>query len=793
MKQFFRENKAIFIILFLALVLRMGYFGIIIKNFGEAGFYITKNGDSIEYYNGARNILEHGIFSIAQSPPFTPEIFRTPGYSAFIAAFFSVEPSVAWVIFWQNIIFLVFAFFVYKFMEKKFNRKAALIAALFLVLEPSIIYRNNQLLSENIFIIAVFAAFVFALAAIDKRSYFAIFSGFCLGAALYLRPIGEYLLVVFMIIYLFALILRKIQWKKFLFISLLILVSFYSTIAPWLMRNKNIFGAYTMTTSATTTFGNYAAAIAKNLNENPVWINDASFSSIEDRDNLEKNLMHYIASHPFVFAKVYVISLTGFFFGDSYLAVFGRIWPSLEDMRLQKTWAWTPRELVGLIFGHNGGEAVAFWLGKIVRLVIVPLFLLGIFYGFKKKEQRFLLSAMFFLIFYFTIAAGVLSYSRFRFAVEPYIFTFVGLAVFNIFKTEKGVPEKPKKILVITQTVDKNDLILGFFHGWLQEMSKHWDSLEVICLRAGKYDLPKNVDVYSLGKEKGMNRLQKILKFYYLIFKLRKKYNAVFIHMNPEYAVLAGWLWRLWHKPAYLWYVHKATPWQLRLAEKYVKKIFTANETSCRLQNRKKIVIIGHGIDTELFKPQEVQKNYAFTILSVGRMSPIKNYEAIMHNFMGVEAIRNKNYFHETNIRFEIIAPIIDKAGEEYKEKLLNQAAKYGLGMALEIVPGVAYEELPLCYNKADLLVHTSGTGSVDKVVLEAMACGTPVLTSSEAFSFLPEEHRFNKNNLDDSNELMRKIEHFINNRGKKYLNLREIVRDNFDLRNLFDKIGQNF
>jgi len=44
------------------------------------------------------------------------------------------------------------------------------------------------------------------------------------------------------------------------------------------------------------------------------------------------------------------------------------------------------------------------------------------------------------------------------------------------------------------------------------------------------------------------------------------------------------------------------------------------------------------------------------------------------------------------------------------------------------------YREVPELYRRATLLVNASLTGSVDKVVLEAMACERPVLTCNESF-----------------------------------------------------------
>src|SRR3989344_8793777 len=100
-------------------------------------------------------------------------------------------------------------------------------------------------------------------------------------------------------------------------------------------------------------------------------------------------------------------------------------------------------------------------------------------------------------------------------------------------------------LLIITQKVDNNDQLLGFFIEWLKKLSQKFDKLIVLCLEKGEYDLPTNVEVVSLGKDRGDSKLKQLFNFYYLIFNLRRKYNAVFVHMNPIWAVLGGTFWRL--------------------------------------------------------------------------------------------------------------------------------------------------------------------------------------------------------------------------------------------------------
>src|SRR3989338_7521502 len=179
------------------------------------------------------------------------------------------------------------------------------------------------------------------------------------------------------------------------------------------------------------------------------------------------------------------------------------------------------------------------------------------------------------------------------------------------------------KLLVITQKVDKNDPVLGFFHRWLEEFAKHYESIIVICLEKGAYDLPNNVKVLSLGKEDDGSRSEYILKFYKYIWEERENYDAVFVHMNQEYVILAGDLWRLLGKKIYLWRNHAKGNILTDLSVLLSNKVFCTSPQAFTARF-KKTEIMPIGVDTEFFKhdPNVVRgKNSA---LFLGRISPVK-------------------------------------------------------------------------------------------------------------------------------------------------------------------------
>ena len=108
------------------------------------------------------------------------------------------------------------------------------------------------------------------------------------------------------------------------------------------------------------------------------------------------------------------------------------------------------------------------------------------------------------------------------------------------------------KLLVITQKVDTNDQLLGFFTEWLKRLVGKFDKLTVLCLKKGQYDLPSNVKIISLGKDRGVSKLKQLSTFYFLLFTFRKEYDSVLVHMNPIWMVLGGLPWKLMGKKRFL-------------------------------------------------------------------------------------------------------------------------------------------------------------------------------------------------------------------------------------------------
>ncbi len=117
---------------------------------------------------------------------------------------------------------------------------------------------------------------------------------------------------------------------------------------------------------------------------------------------------------------------------------------------------------------------------------------------------------------------------------------------------------------------------------------------------------------------------------------------------------------------------------------------------------------VWNGVDTQMFKPMTVSRPREFTVAYAGRISPEKRVPQIL------EVAKNL-----PDIHFMI-------AGKKQIDISFPETVEY-LG-------ALRFPEMPEFYNKADLVILPSATEGFPNMVLEAYACGKPVLVATEAF-----------------------------------------------------------
>lgn len=303
------------------------------------------------------------------------------------------------------------------------------------------------------------------------------------------------------------------------------------------------------------------------------------------------------------------------------------------------------------------------------------------------------------------------------------------------------------RLLILTQKVDKNDDFLGFFHNWIREFSTCCEQVTVIPLCVGEYNFPKNVRVFSLGKERKISRFQYIFNFYRFVWRERKNYDAVFVHMNQEYVLLGGLLWKFLGKKITMWRNHPTGSLLTRVAMFFSDKLFCTSKYSFTARS-KKTVLMPAGIDTELFQKNNRFFRVSRSILFLGRIAPIKNVEVLIDALLKVD-----------QEGYDFTATVAGKAlhGDRVYEIAIQDKAKQLLDKAkIKFVGSVANHKTPEIYNTHELFVNLTDSGSFDKTILEAMACECVVLVSNKSFvGTVLDQLIFREK---DSDDLVRKI-----------------------------------
>ncbi|MFA6322570.1 MAG: glycosyltransferase family 4 protein [Candidatus Buchananbacteria bacterium] len=283
------------------------------------------------------------------------------------------------------------------------------------------------------------------------------------------------------------------------------------------------------------------------------------------------------------------------------------------------------------------------------------------------------------------------------------------------------------KLLMITRKVDRHEHLAGFIYNWVKKIGEQVEELRVISWQQGDSSgLPGNIKVFSLKTEQ--NKIIKMINFWRLVKKNIKEVDGVFCHQMPIYTILAAPLAKLYRKKIISWYMHRQINLAVRLMEKLTDNVLSASKESFRLPS-KKLIVTGHGIDVDLFKPVARKENKTFQILSVGRISPTKDYESM------IKAMDILNKKGINNIELTIIGQAGLAGHGIYFNNLQQMIEKMGLAEKIKFIGSRPNWQIPRYLQSSDLFINMSGTGSIDKAVLEAMACECLVLTANSAFA----------------------------------------------------------
>lgn len=188
--------------------------------------------------------------------------------------------------------------------------------------------------------------------------------------------------------------------------------------------------------------------------------------------------------------------------------------------------------------------------------------------------------------------------------------------------------------------------------------------------------------------------------------------------------------------------------------------------------NPEKIAVFSNYVDTEAFKPLKIEKEYR-RITFVGRLDEQKNLFSLIDAVKGL------------NVKLVLIGkgPLENALKKMVEEKEIENVAFAG------VVPN---EMLPVELNKSEIFILPSLYEGNPKTLLEAMACGLPVIGTNVRGIKEIIKHKQNGYLCETSTEAIREaIMYLINEenlRENLAVNARNTIIENYSLEKLVDK-----
>lgn len=267
-----------------------------------------------------------------------------------------------------------------------------------------------------------------------------------------------------------------------------------------------------------------------------------------------------------------------------------------------------------------------------------------------------------------------------------------------------------------------------------RELARRCRHVTVLTEQAGRHAVEPNLDVVCVPRSLCQAPLRwlggKWLAAWRTVGPFSDaRFDACFVHMSHE------WVRRVWPflaprgVPILLWYAHGSVGRGLRLSHRLADRVVTSSPEGFRLRSTK-TVVVGQAIDVALHRPPAAAP-HRDEILYVGRITARKRVDVLIEALAALRELRP-----ELPLHLRLVGPILP-GDRDYATRLRARVDALGLAGRVVWTGPVEVSRIPALYASAFVHLSLSETGSMDKTVLEALACGCPVLTSNQAFAAL--------------------------------------------------------
>jgi len=201
--------------------------------------------------------------------------------------------------------------------------------------------------------------------------------------------------------------------------------------------------------------------------------------------------------------------------------------------------------------------------------------------------------------------------------------------------------------------------------------------------------------------------------------------------MNEEYMLLAGIYWKLKGIPVYFWRNHPRGS-ILTTISIYLSTKTLSTSTKSFSAKFGKTIIMPAGVDDQIFKPIPGVVRKKYSILMVGRISPIKHIDLALEAFRILIS-------RGVQVSLTIVGSTSDK-DNLYLSSLEKYISNNNLSGLVHFVEAVEHSKLSEIYSSHELILNLTETGSFDKTIVEGIFCGAvPVVSNESLRHMLPD------------------------------------------------------
>ena len=274
------------------------------------------------------------------------------------------------------------------------------------------------------------------------------------------------------------------------------------------------------------------------------------------------------------------------------------------------------------------------------------------------------------------------------------------------------------RVAYICKAVSEESPVVATQVAWIRSLASldGVDAVAVLTPKARPVSLPANVTVSEFGRG-----YRGLFRFFFRAIKMARSVDFFFIVQGGPYPALLLPIKLAWRRPIYQWKAHSHVSRRMRFYARWCDDlIFTATESSLPIDSPK-VRVVGHGIDTDAFRPKE-GRSPERKLLYVGRVAPIKRLDNLLR------ALSACNERYGTEYQLDVVGP----GQTENIDDLLALAESLGQGETVRYLGVQRHSDLPELMSQYWAMANFSRT-ALDKSALEAMACGLPLVTTNKS------------------------------------------------------------